>query len=334
MINISVIVPVFNNERYLKRCLDSIIGQSLSNIEIILIDDGSTDKSGKICDMYAVTDKRVKVIHQKNAGVSAARNTGISIAVGEYIGFVDSDDWIEKQMYEKMFFEAKRSNSDVVMCDATTVFEKGRTQSDTIIQLSENLILEKSDFYPSLLLEMAGSVWRCIYSKRVYSTEVSRGAVVFPLDIKFSEDRIFNLYAFGCANRVSYLKEPYYNRFINIKSAVHKFHPDFYDSVKKAHDVCKEAVALNWANDELVGKAYDKQFVYASFSAINNCFYRTSEWTLKRKYHEVRRICNDKNLQSVLESVDIDDIRAKLIVNRRALVLCIAAKLLNIVHGR
>ena len=165
MINISVIVPVFNNERYLKRCLDSIIGQSLSNIEIILIDDGSTDKSGKICDMYAVTDKRVKVIHQKNAGVSAARNTGISIAVGEYIGFVDSDDWIEKQMYEKMFFEAKRSNSDVVMCDATTVFEKGRTQSDTIIQLSENLILEKSDFYPSLLLEMAGSVWRCIYSK-------------------------------------------------------------------------------------------------------------------------------------------------------------------------
>lgn len=114
---ISIIVPVFNVEKYLRRCIDSILAQTFSDFECILIDDGSPDNCGKICDEYARKDGRIKVIHQKNAGVSAARNAGLSAARGEWIGFTDSDDYIEKNMYEYMYNAAKENSCEVVMCD-------------------------------------------------------------------------------------------------------------------------------------------------------------------------------------------------------------------------
>ena len=105
MINnlISIIVPVYNVEEYLPACLDSIINQTYTEIEIILVDDGSTDSSGEICDRYAKIDERVKVIHKSNGGLSDSRNVGIQVAKGEYIGFVDSDDYVEFDMYETLF---------------------------------------------------------------------------------------------------------------------------------------------------------------------------------------------------------------------------------------
>ena len=104
---ISIIVPVYNVEEYLKECIDSIINQTYKRIEIILVDDGSTDKSGKICDDYAKIDKRIKVVHKENGGLSDARNVGISVSSGKYIAFVDSDDWVEKTMYKKCIVYVK-----------------------------------------------------------------------------------------------------------------------------------------------------------------------------------------------------------------------------------
>ena len=100
---VSVIIPVYNVENYLKRCIDSVVNQSLRNIEIILIDDGSLDSSSKICDEYKVLDERITVIHKQNEGLGMARNTGIDIASGKYIAFVDSDDYIESNMYELLY---------------------------------------------------------------------------------------------------------------------------------------------------------------------------------------------------------------------------------------
>ena len=99
---ISVIVPVYNVEQYLPRCVESILAQTYENLEILLVDDGTKDNSGAICDAYARQDARVKAIHKKNGGLSSARNAGIDAATGEYLSFVDSDDWIEPDMYEKM----------------------------------------------------------------------------------------------------------------------------------------------------------------------------------------------------------------------------------------
>ena len=107
---ISVIIPVYNSEKFLNRCVDSVLKQSYKELDIILIDDGSSDKSGEMCDQYAQMDKRVRVIHQKNRGVSAARNSGLDVAIGDYCTFVDSDDYIESEMYQSMIDIAEQYN--------------------------------------------------------------------------------------------------------------------------------------------------------------------------------------------------------------------------------
>lgn len=117
---ISIIVPIYNVGRYLEQCLISILEQTYRNLEIILIDDGSTDTSGAICDSYQKNDDRIKVIHQKNGGLSRARNVGIKLAQGTYLAFVDSDDWIEKDYIEKMYEACKSKEADICVCN----FEK------------------------------------------------------------------------------------------------------------------------------------------------------------------------------------------------------------------
>lgn len=132
---ISIIVPVYNVEKYLHRCIESIINQTFSNYELILVDDGSTDQSGDICEEYARIDKRIKVIHKENGGQSSARNRGLEIAKGEYIGFVDSDDFIHERMYEILYNNALKNFSDVIICEVIKVPEnQGINNKDLISQ--------------------------------------------------------------------------------------------------------------------------------------------------------------------------------------------------------
>ena len=116
MPKVSIILPVYNVAPYLRRCMDSIINQTYRNIEIICIDDGSTDKSSQLCDEYSQKDKRIIVIHKKNGGQSDARNVGITVATGKYIAFVDSDDYIDEQFLEQLYLAIKKNKSDISMC--------------------------------------------------------------------------------------------------------------------------------------------------------------------------------------------------------------------------
>ena len=118
MVKISVIVPVYNAEKYLNRCVNSILQQTFSDFEIILVDDGSEDQSRNICDEYAKKDKRIKVIHQQNRGQAAARNRGVSCATGEWVVFVDADDMIHQQMLECLYQAAIRLNTKLAVCQA------------------------------------------------------------------------------------------------------------------------------------------------------------------------------------------------------------------------
>lgn len=120
---ISVIVPVYKVEKYLDRCIQSILNQTYANLEVILVDDGSPDKSPQICDEYALKDGRLKVIHKENGGLSSARNAGLDVAKGEYIAFVDSDDWIDNQMYSKLMNVIQVQNSDIACCSFSYVYD-------------------------------------------------------------------------------------------------------------------------------------------------------------------------------------------------------------------
>lgn len=130
-VKITIIVPIYKVEKYLAKCIDSILNQTFKEFELILVNDGSPDSCGEICEEYSIRDKRVKVIHKKNGGLSSARNAGINIARGEYIAFVDSDDFIHKNMYEILYTNAINTSSDIVICDYFIVSEKEIIQDES-----------------------------------------------------------------------------------------------------------------------------------------------------------------------------------------------------------
>ena len=155
MNKISIIIPIYNVEQYLPQCLDSIINQTYKNLEIILINDGSTDNSGKICDNYAKVDNRIHVFHKKNEGVTSARNLGLDKCTGDFIGFVDPDDFIELNMYEILYNEQQRTNADIVWCNYLLYYSAnnqllGEINSNIVYNLLN--IKQKNKFYSDLFL--------------------------------------------------------------------------------------------------------------------------------------------------------------------------------------
>ena len=227
---ISVIVPVYNTGTLLLPCLESLQEQTLQEIEFILVDDGSTDDSGAICDSFARRDSRFRVIHKKNAGVSRARNDGIRTAQGEFIGFVDSDDTVKPDMFQALYELAQNELADIVICDSVAVGNGLPDVLETIPPLAESCLLVKDAVSPAVLLELAGSACRCIYRRSM----LLDADILFPEDLKFSEDRIFNVRAMGAASRMYYTKSVYYFRLLHNQSAVHKFYPDYFEIAKDA----------------------------------------------------------------------------------------------------
>ena len=146
---ISVIVPVYNVEKYLSGCIESIVNQTYKNLEIILVDDGSPDRCGAICDEYAKKDERIKVIHKKNGGLSSARNAGIEISNGEYIAFVDSDDYIGRDMYEVLYNNIKKYNCDISICNFLCVDENGKNidSMNETMPVGDGVVDSKSVLY-------------------------------------------------------------------------------------------------------------------------------------------------------------------------------------------
>ena len=178
---LSVIVPVYNVEDYLSKCIDSLIVQTLKDVEIILVNDGSTDKSGDICDKYRLKDNRIKVIHKENGGTSDARNTGIEIARGKYISFVDSDDWIDPHMFEKLYNLAIENEADIVQCDYIKVYD----ENVIVNNISENITKYNSE---QILHELYGPnyIKTVIVCNKIYKRELFN-EIRFPKG-KFYED--------------------------------------------------------------------------------------------------------------------------------------------------
>lgn len=153
--HISVIVPIFNSSNYIHKCLDSLVAQTLSEFEVILVDDGSTDNSGEICEEYASRFSNFKVIHQKNGGSAVARQTGLDAAQGKYIIVCDSDDWVEPNMYENLLIEAERYGADIAVCGYYTEYPDGRTIPRQTWFIEKDGYIDNDDF----LRRGAGSSW-------------------------------------------------------------------------------------------------------------------------------------------------------------------------------
>lgn len=189
---ISVIVPIYNVEKYLHKCIESILNQTLSNIEVILVNDGSTDKCLEIINSYSKKDERIKVINKANGGQSSARNMGLDIARGKYIGFVDSDDWLHYDMYENLYEAIEKSNADICVCGREAYSEEGKIGYQN--KLDDELIdLDKYDIKDyvtnKLFYKHTVVVWNKIYKKDI----INKNNIRFE-DVSYvgSEDALFN----------------------------------------------------------------------------------------------------------------------------------------------
>lgn len=180
---VSIIVPVYNTEKYLHNCIDSLLAQTCTDIEILLVNDGSTDGSGAICDAYAARDARIRVMHQQNGGVSSARNAALAVASGEYIAFVDSDDWVSPHYIEAMLDAMTDANADLVCCGMFFV----RNRFDTVQDMTDcREIIQGREVYRTLLCDGQVGGYLC---NKLFKRDMI--AAMFDPDLHVSEDFVF-----------------------------------------------------------------------------------------------------------------------------------------------
>ena len=199
---ISIIIPVYKVEKYLEKCIESVLKQTYTNLQVILVDDGSPDNCGKICDEYAKKDSRIEIIHKVNGGLSDARNVGIAKAKGKYIGFVDSDDYIKEDMYEILINLIKEYDADVSICNLYDVIE-----GKEYIRNKENGIKEynRIDILKEVLLDknIQSYAWNKLYKKELFNE------IKYPIGKKY-EDIGTTFYIFEKCNKVVVTSEPEY----------------------------------------------------------------------------------------------------------------------------
>lgn len=209
---ISIIVPVYNVEGYLEFCINSIVNQTYRNLQIILVDDGSTDESGKICDIYANKDDRIVVIHQQNKGLVAARKAGLNVADGDYIGFVDGDDYIEKNMYNELLTEIMKEDADFI--------HSGFYQNDKVIVdfIHEVIDLDKNREKMYIEILRMERIWPSIWSKLFKRNVIKKAYANVPDSASYGEDLICFCELIGSSKKIVLLNKSYYHYIVRSNS--------------------------------------------------------------------------------------------------------------------
>ncbi|MGL5989242.1 glycosyltransferase family 2 protein [Cetobacterium sp.] len=281
MIKISIIVPVYKVEPYLRKCIDSILAQTFKDFELILVDDGSPDSCGDICDEYAKKDKRIKVIHKKNGGQSSARNAGLDIAEGEYIGFVDSDDWIETDMYEILYNLCVANN-----CEISCISSKIIYPEKIIIRDSNELKKYTRDEAMKELIR--GKVFDEVVWTKLFKKQIMKG-FRFKEGIKYEDTDFTYKIVYRC-NSLVYLGKPVYNylkregsTMANALEEISIDHIYIYDEMfkfyKQKYPKYKDMVLL--------------RIIDSGLPVLNNIIKNSSYNKKKIKFNEVNKILND-----------------------------------------
>lgn len=297
---ISIIVPVFNSTRTLERCASSILRQTYAGLELILVDDGSSDGSSVLCDQIAKSDSRVTVLHLKNGGVSRARNTGIRVASGAYIQFVDSDDYIAPQMCETMLQALRGNNADLVSCGVQTK-RSGRIETtdypDAVYHNMEDLNV---DFSYLFCQNFFHSPCNKLYCRKLITSG-------FPEDASLGEDLLFNFNYFQWCRTVVSLRKPFYFYiFSNTDSLTQKIRPNQFEIAtnlyRQAHVFC-DKIGICSENRWGISETYLHMVFYCCQDAVyNKSLTRAKRCKILNAYIEndcVRKAVKDGSRESV-----------------------------------
>lgn len=302
MPKVSVIVPIYNVEKYLDRCVKSLQNQTLKDIEIILVDDGSPDNCPTMCDEYARQDNRIKVIHKQNAGLGMACNSGLDVAEGEYVAFCDSDDWVDPVMYEEMYNMAIENNADIVYSGIRQVNQDGAifpmSQSPKLRIHSTQHDIEDLAFSmiaspPSVAIEreIPMSAKIVIYRRGL----IVENDVRFESERKFiTEDLLFNLDCLSKAKIVVEIPKTFYNYFINTLSLSRTIRTDRFQKIKDVYYELKRR--YNFINPEFKIRTLR---LLIGFSRVALCQIAQSDNSYIKKIQSIKEICKDNIWKTV-----------------------------------
>lgn len=273
---ISIIIPVYNVENYLNRCLDSVIEQSYSNIEIIVIDDGSNDDSGKICDEYALIDSRIKVIHKENGGLSDARNYGINEHKGKYITFIDSDDYVEPTYIETLYNAIKKYDADIAICSYQCIYENG-----TILKQRENMkcLLNPEETLEEILYQTNFNVsaWAKLYKDELFKENRYPKGKIF-------EDAYTTYKLILASKKISVDLKIEYNYMIRENSILTSKFSEKKLLLINAYEEMGKEILKHYPNLE---KSVKRSQVYANISTLRQMIYIDNR--MKNKEKEIQK---------------------------------------------
>lgn len=303
-VKISVVVPVYNVEHDLWRCVKSILGQTYQNLEIILVDDGSTDHSGKMCDAIAKVNPRIRVIHKENGGLSSARNAGMRAAAGRYLGFVDSDDEVTENMYLELAEVMRQRACDFVMCDYERVLADGTRYKKTLEieggfydkekikkQIFPDLIMGRNLDYGPLL-----SVWHCLYDLEF----LRKKNLWFDEQVRWSEDNLFSSCVGYLAESFYYLKgKALYRYYQNPGTITTAYRPGAWKIYKIMNQKLEQFFAE--APENGFEEQLKRHLVY--YACV--CIGQTGYLTEAERKSQIRRILQDEELKKALKTENL-----------------------------
>lgn len=310
---ISVIVPIYNAEKYLVRCLDSLITQNYDNLEIILVDDGSSDSSPMICDDYRAKDERVKVIHKKNAGVSEARNSGLDIAMGDYIHCTDADDWVEPYTFTVLAQTISDSPCDVVR------FNAKNSLGININALPFNGLYDGSKLDRVTLdyvgapklggMFILGVPWLYLFSRKL----IEQHKIRFNKELRRCEDRLFTLTAILYAQRVVFIDDVLYNYETSADSLSNKYDPirweqelHYLSELKNEYRHVRSQEFIQEADKRL-----DSEYVLRAMTSINNEFFSGNKNKFATRYSNTKKILNTSALKKAAKFIQKEKLGLK-----------------------
>lgn len=328
MYKISVLIPVYNTEKTLSKCLDSVLSQTMiSNIEIVIVNDGSTDNSQSIIDEYCDKYKNIIKFKQDNQGLGATRNKGIELARGEYIAFLDSDDWVEKDYYELMYKTALKQNSELVISSYIVDIPNINQQTKEKHQLQT-----KQDYINGLLKgEIAGFSWNKLYKKNL----ITNNNLKFPIrgELENVEDQYFSLRCVVLANNISFMNESNVHYIIHSQSIVRKYQNNLHNDILNLY---RDNVNFFKSIDELDYDIEDLKILLLRglITSINNEFKPERISSRKEKIKLIKKIININEYKEALRNSmgrfkfrKIDYLYLKLIKIKSINLLYLIAKL-------
>lgn len=282
---ISVIVPVYNVEKYLPRCIDSILAQTFTDFELLLIDDGSSDNSGRICDKYAMNDKRIRAFHQENGGVSYARNMGLDKSKGEYVFFIDSDDYVESDCLASLYACMQNQSADIVFCDF--IIEKSQTTYRYIKQSCSN---DKIEIIKKLLCnELGGYLWNKLVRKEIF---INNG-INFPNGIGIWEDLLVSVNLYYHSKNIAYMPCSLYHYVqYNTSSAMNTFNKKKVDEKIKVCELLKQLLIKFNLQTKCLSELYRRQLIAKMEYATDYKFYDFNKWNdiFPDAYNEMKNL--------------------------------------------